>query len=155
MKLKYIAFFVIFFAAANFASALDIVSPAEVKIESMSPNPAMDNLPVDESETEVFTNVDKMPEFQGGEKAMYQYLVSNFNYPENALENNIEGKVVVRFIVDKDGYVTDAKVVKSVNEDLDKEALRIVSKMPQWIPGENNDKKVNTYFVLPILFKLK
>lgn len=103
-------------------------------------------------EGEIYTIVDKMPQ---PTIDLPEFLGQNIRYPEEAKKNKIEGKVVVKFIVDKEGNVTEAKVVKSPNELLSQEALRVISLMPAWIPGENKSgEKVNVYFTQPINFQL-
>jgi protein TonB len=94
-------------------------------------------------------------EFPGGMKALYEYLGNAINYPTIALENGIEGKVHVQFIVEKDGSITDIKVAKGSHKSIDNEALRVVNGMPKWIPGKVGNKTVRVRFTLPVVFKLK
>lgn len=96
--------------------------------------------------------VDKMPEFPGGQVALVKYLSKNIKYPSQSKKDKIKGKVVVSFIINKLGKVTQAKIVKSLNDECDKEALRVISNMPDWIPGEKEGKKVDVLFSLPINF---
>ena len=105
--------------------------------------------------TKVYETVEQMPEFPGGMEALINFLQENVKYPENAVKNNIEGRVFVQFIVDKTGQVCDAKVVRSVNEELDAEAIRVVNSMPNFIPGRQDGKAVSVFFTLPINFKLQ
>ena len=105
--------------------------------------------------TKVYETVEQMPEFPGGMEALINFLQENVQYPENAVKNNIEGRVLVQFIVDKTGQVYDAEVVRSVDEELDAEALRVVKSMPNFIPGRQDGKAVSVWFTLPISFKLK
>jgi len=100
-------------------------------------------------------DLDKMPEFKGGQEALIKYMVGQVKYPEAAKNNGVEGKIMVEFIVAKNGAIKDAKVLKSVDENLDKEALRVVKEMPKWNPGEKDGKKVDAKVVLPVMFKLK
>jgi len=100
---------------------------------------------------EPFRIVTQMPEFIGD---MHAYIGSHIHYPESARENNIDGRVVVEFVVNEDGVVTNAKVVKGIGGGCDQEALRIVSGMPKWKPGKQNGVAVKVYFVLPIVFQL-
>ncbi len=97
---------------------------------------------------------DKMPEFKGGSEAMHRYLSDNLAYPAEAKAANVEGMVMVSFTVAENGKVTGAKVLKSVAPSLDAEALRVVSSMPDWIPGEKNGKKVPVEMTLPVRFAL-
>jgi protein TonB len=96
-----------------------------------------------------------MPEFKGGQKEFINYIVANVKYPQEAKEKGITGKVFIEFIVNKKGKVTTARVLESVDPLLDAEALRVISTMPDWIPGENeNGKPVNVSMALPINFRL-
>lgn len=101
-----------------------------------------------------FYVIEEKPEFPGGEAAMMQWIAKNIKYPEIAKENNIQGKVFVQFIIDKDGYVKNVEVVRGVDPVLDKEAVRVVSSMPQWKPGKQRGKPVKVQFQLPINFRL-
>ena len=94
------------------------------------------------------------PEFQGGISNLYKYLQSNVRYPQASKSSGIEGRVVVNFVVEKDGTISNARVVVSVNNELDAEALRVVNKMPKWIPGLIDGKIVRVGFTLPIKFSL-
>lgn len=95
---------------------------------------------------------DTKPEYPGGERAMYSYLEKNINYPETARRGNISGRVVISFVVEKDGTVADAKVVMSVSPMIDAEALRVVRKMVKWNPGKFKGDNVAVRFMLPIVF---
>ena len=98
---------------------------------------------------------DTKPEYPGGETALYSYLKKNINYPTKARLQNISGRVVVAFVVEKDGTVTDAKVVKSVSASIDAEALRVVREMVKWNPGKFKGENVAVRFMLPIVFQMK
>jgi len=102
----------------------------------------------------VYSIVDEMPEFPGGETSLRKYIDNSIRYPEIARENGIEGKVYVTFVVGRDGYVKDAKIQRGVDPSLDKEALRVISSLPIWKPGKFDGKPVNTYFTVPVNFKL-
>ena len=97
--------------------------------------------------------VDVLPEFPGGQKAMMQWIAQNIQYPKDAIDAKIEGSVIVSFFVEKDGSISNAEVIKSVHELLDKEALRVVNAMPKWKPGMENGQPVRTRFFVPISFK--
>ena len=105
-------------------------------------------------EPEVFMVVEDMPEFPGGTAALMQYLQKNIKYPAICRENNIQGRVLVTFIVNKDGAVVEPEVVKSVNPSLDKEALRVISTMPKWKPGSQRGKPVRVKYTVPVNFRL-
>lgn len=102
-----------------------------------------------------FTYVDQMPEFPGGTSSMMNFLAENILYPISALERDIQGMVVLRFIVEIDGKISNIQVVRKVGGGCDEEAIRVVEKMPAWIPGRQNGKKVRVYFVLPVKFTIK
>ena len=110
--------------------------------------------PVLENELKVFEVVEIPPAFPGGDKAMYQWLAQNIKYPVEAQKQKIEGRVIVQFIVAETGKVIFPKVVRRMDPILEAEALRIVSSMPDWIPGKQSGKAVNVRYVLPIQFKL-
>ena len=102
----------------------------------------------------VFRSCEVMPEFPGGVMEMMKFLQMNINYPPTAAANNIEGRVVLQFIVEKTGKVGDVKVVRSVNEELDAEAVRVVKSMPDFTPGRQDGKPVSVWYTLPVSFKL-
>ena len=104
---------------------------------------------------EVFTVVEQMPQFPGGEAALMKYLQSHINYPPMAAENNVQGKVVVQFVVDKTGRVGEVKVVRSVDKDLDREAARVCKSLPKFTPGRQNGHPVSVWYTLPVFFKLQ
>ncbi len=106
-------------------------------------------------EEEIFVAVEQMAEFPGGQKALMKWLSDNIRYPEAAQQNDIQGRVVVKFVVEKDGSIGQATIAKGVDKDLDREALRVVKKMPKWQPGKNNGVAVRSYFNLPVTFKLQ
>lgn len=103
---------------------------------------------------EIFTRVEKMPEFPGGQVALVKYIHKNLKYPVAAKKAKLEGKVLITFVVDKTGRVADAKVTKSLSPECDTEALRVVQHMPAWAPGEKEGKPVSIHFTLPIQFEL-
>ena len=99
--------------------------------------------------------VEQKPEFPGGTAAMYTWLSNNINYPAAASEEGIQGKVTVQFIVEKNGSISNVKVVRGKHPALDAEAKRVVSKMPRWTPGRNNGQPVRVTYNLPVTFKLQ
>jgi TonB family protein len=105
--------------------------------------------------SEPYMVVEKMPMFPGGEKALMSFISSKIKYPVIAQENGSQGKVLVRFVVNENGFVEHAEVLRSVEPSLDKEALRVVNLLPDWMPGEHNGKKVPVYYTLPITFKME
>lgn len=121
----------------------------QVKVE---PVPVIEEKPKPKDEPEkVFEAVEQQAQFKGN---VNKWLSSHINYPQAAQDNGVQGKVVVRFIVNKDGSVSDVTVLKSVDRDLDREAVRVVKSMPKWQPGKNNGVPVRSYFTLPINFRL-
>ena len=111
--------------------------------------------PVKEEETKVFDVVEQMPSFPGGPSALMQYLSSNIKYPVVAEENGVQGRVVCTFVVERDGSITDVRVIKSVDPSLDKEAVRVVKGMPRWIPGKQNGSAVRVKYTVPVTFRLQ
>lgn len=105
-------------------------------------------------EEEIFVAVEQQAEFPGGLPALMKWLGNNIRYPEAAQQNDIQGRVIVKFVVEKDGSIGAADIVKGVDKDLDREAIRVVKKMPKWQPGKNNGVAVRSYFTLPVVFKL-
>ena len=106
-------------------------------------------------EEEIFVAVEQPAEFPGGTAAMMKWLSQNINYPEAAQMNDIQGRVMVKFVVEKDGSIGNVSILKGVDRDLDREALRVVKKMPKWQPGKNNGVPVRSYFNLPVMFKIQ
>ena len=108
-----------------------------------------------EVKEEVFRTVEQMPQFPGGDQALSKFLSSHINYPPMAAENNVQGKVIVQFVVEKDGRVGEVKVVRSVDKDLDREAVRVCKMLPKFTPGRQNGQPVRVWFTLPVQFKLQ
>ena len=106
-------------------------------------------------EEEIFQAVEQQAEFPGGQAALMKWLSQNIRYPEQAAANDIQGRVIVKFVVEKDGSIGATEILKGVDKDLDREALRVVKKMPKWQPGKNNGVAVRSYFNLPVTFKLQ
>lgn len=96
-----------------------------------------------------------MPSFPGGTSGVMKYLSENIKYPVVAQKNGVQGRVVVSFVVERDGSITDVKVARSVDPSLDREAMRVVRSMPHWIPGKQNGSTVRVKYSMPISFRLK
>ncbi len=111
--------------------------------------------PVEEKKEEIFKSVEQMPTFSGGDAALMKYLSSHINYPAMAQENGVQGRVVVQFVVTKTGKVGEVKVVRSVDKDLDREAVRVCKSLPNFVPGRQNGQPVNVWYTLPVTFKLQ
>ncbi|MBK7430902.1 MAG: TonB family protein [Bacteroidetes bacterium] len=109
----------------------------------------------DPEEGKIFSFVEEPPAFPGGEDKLMEYLGKNIKYPTIAKENNIQGRVYVTFVVDKDGKVKDAKVLRGIGGGCDEEALRVVKNMPEWKPGRQNGRSVLVQYNLPVVFNLK
>ena len=113
-----------------------------------------DNSKPEEDEVISFRVVEDLPQFPGGAVEMMKWLQRNLKYPPVVQERKIQGKVVAEFIVNKDGSLTDFKVVKSLNSMCDREVLRVLRMMPRWTAGVQNDQPCRTMFAVPIVFKL-
>ena len=111
---------------------------------------------IDVNDTTIYTLVDERAQFVGGDRALMKWLNDNINYPiYAAAEMSIQGKVFVKFVVEKDGSITNIEITKSVHISLDKEAIRLVGKMPNWEPAIKDNKIVRSYFILPVTFILR
>ena len=124
------------------AVEIEIAPPAEVVEE-------------EEPEDVIFVVVESMPEFPGGAAAMYKFLSENIRYPVIAQENNIQGRVICQFTVNKDGSLVDVEVIRQVDPALDKEAIRVIKAMPKWNPGKQRGKPVRVKYTIPVKFKLQ
>jgi TonB family protein len=126
------------------APAVQQTKPVEM------PNPA-----VVDTTSRVFDVVEQMPQFPGGPAELMKFLGQNVRYPEEAHKNNIQGRVIATFVVEKDGSISEASVAKSVDPLLDEEALRVVNSMPNWTPGRQNGEPVAVKYTIPISFRLQ
>ena len=106
-------------------------------------------------EEEPYMMVEQMPQFPGGPAELLKYIAKNLKYPVIAQENGIQGKVILRFVVNAQGHVENVKVLRSLDPYCDKEAIRVVKSLPQWIPGKQNGRNVPVYYTCPIVFKLQ
>lgn len=121
-----------------------------IKEEIASPEP-----PKHVEDNKIFEVVEQNPTFPGGTAALMSWLSQNIKYPVIAAENGVKGRVIVQFVVEKDGSITDVVVVKSVDPSLDKEATRVIKNMPHWIPGRQNGSPVRVRFTVPVTFTLQ
>ena len=124
---------------------------SEIAVAAPPPPPA----PKPEVATKVFDVVEEMPSFPGGQGALMQYLASNIKYPVVAQENGVQGRVIVSFVVERDGSISDVKVARSVDPSLDREAQRVVKSMPKWKPGKQNGSAVRVKYTVPVVFRLQ
>ena len=111
---------------------------------------------IEQSESDkVFEVAEKMPSFPGGQDALFDFIEKNIKYPKGAEDYGIQGRVILTFIVKKDGSLSDVRVAKSVDPSLDKEAVRIIKSMPKWSPGIEKGQFVNVKFTVPVTFRLQ
>jgi TonB family protein len=108
-----------------------------------------------DGEDDVYISVDNMPEFPGGDLALKKFISRAIKYPESAVERSIQGRVFVKYTVNKDGHVSDAKIARGVDPSLDKEALRVIMSLPKWKAGMQNGKAVRVSLMFPITFQLQ
>lgn len=109
---------------------------------------------VSQTDQKVFDTVEQIPEYPGGMQAMIEFLQTNMKYPEDAAKQKVEGRVMVQFVVETDGSVSDVHVAKQVFPSLDAEAIRVVQAMPKWMPGKEKGKVVRVKYNLPIVFRM-
>lgn len=109
---------------------------------------------VSQTNQKVFDTVEQMPEYPGGMQAMIEFLQTNMKYPEDAAKQKVEGRVMVQFVVETDGSVSDVHVAKQVFPSLDAEAVRVVQAMPKWTPGKEKGRVVRVKYLLPIVFRM-
>ena len=137
---------------------VEIEDEIEIDVEADENTEMMEYEPVEEPEEEdeaqIFTVVESMPGYPGGEAARIKYLNNNIKYPQMARESGIQGRVFVTFVVEKDGRVTDVRVLRGIGGGCDEEAIRVIQNMPNWQPGKQRGKPVRVQFNMPILFKL-
>ena len=124
---------------------------SEIAVAAPPPPPA----PKPEVATKVFDVVEEMPSFPGGKGALMSYLNSNTKYPVVAQENGVQGRVIISFVVERDGSISDVKVARSVDPSLDREAQRVVKSMPRWTPGKQNGQTVRVKYTVPVVFRLQ
>lgn len=158
--IKYALFVLPAFAllvAGNISCSQDASQTEDAKEEVVAPvSPEAKEAPADSTaKEEVFMVAEQMPEFPGGMKELLKFLQDNLKYPENAMKNNVQGRVIVQFVVEKDGTLTEFKVARSVDPDLDAEALHVLQTMPKWKPGMQRGKIVRVKFTVPVSFKLQ
>jgi protein TonB len=130
--------------SGNSAQVQTYVAPAAANLEEE-----------EESAQQIFTVVEEMPSFPGGDGELLRFLSSSIKYPVIAQENGIQGRVTCAFVVNRDGSVVDAEVVRGVDPSLDKEALRVINTMPKWTPGKQRGKPVRVKYTVPVTFKLQ
>ena len=122
---------------------------AELNTEDQAPQE------IEPQPKKVYNSVEQMPEFPGGAAALMRYLQENIKYPPEAAKNNIEGRVIVQFVIDETGQVGEVKVVRPVSEELDAEAVRVVKALPKFEPGRQDGEAVSVWYTLPVMFKVQ
>ncbi|MBR7167397.1 MAG: TonB family protein, partial [Bacteroidales bacterium] len=113
------------------------------------------NEEAEEIEEEIFTVVETQPQFPGGEDSLYSFIYTNLRYPQEAIDNGIEGNVYITFVIEKDGSITNIKILRDIGYGCGAEAVRVLKMMPKWIPGSQRGKPVRVQFNMPIKFELK
>ncbi|MDZ7742346.1 MAG: energy transducer TonB [Bacteroidota bacterium] len=138
---------------------VEIEDEIEIDVEADMETEVDEYIPVFEEEeaeeAEIFSVVESMPEFPGGQTALFKFLQQNIDYPEIAKESGIQGRVFVTFVVETDGSVTDVRILRGIGGGCDEEALRVVKSMPKWNPGKQRGKPVRVQFNLPVKFTLQ
>ena len=119
-----------------------------------TPPPAVEEEEEEEAQ-QIFTVVEEMPKFPGGDAELLKFIAKSIKYPVIAQENGIQGRVICAFVVNRDGSVVDAQVLRGVDPSLDKEALRVIGTMPKWSPGKQRGKPVRVKYTVPITFRLQ
>ena len=132
---------------------IDVEADQDTEMEEYVPLQVEDEESAEEQQ--IFIVVESMPEFPGGEPALHRYLGENIKYPQMAKESGIQGRVFVTFVVERDGSVTDVKVLRGIGGGCDEEAVRVVKGMPKWSPGKQRGKPVRVQFNLPVKFTLQ
>lgn len=140
-------------APISTATIIGSTDPNAIDIADLNKNKAI--IETTTKHDEPFVSVEQMPQFPGGDAELMRFIGSNLKYPTIAAENEIGGRVVIRFVVGKDGRVSDIQVVRPLDPSCDKEAVRVVKSMPSWIPGMQNGRNVPVYYTLPIIFKIQ
>lgn len=128
--------------------------PLKLKLKKESTEIKTEPQPETPAREEIFVGVESQPYFPGGEREMYKFLAMNINYPAAAARANVQGRVTLQFVIEKDGSVTQPKVLKGIGFGADEEAVRVVSSMPKWMPGIQNGRSVRVYYTIPIMFVL-
>ena len=129
--------------------------PFYISIDSDNPVKASDKMNIEEKQDSVFRIAEVMPEFPGGMDKLLPFIEKSIQYPQQALKNEVQGRVIVHVIIEKDGSFTDCRIVRSVDPYLDKEAIRIAARvMPKWKPGKQDGKPVRVEYTFPVCFRI-
>ena len=162
LSLNFIMFVVFTFVQHSFSHAAKVsnaefpgsVTVSELKTDNKIAG-AVIQIPAEQTDNEVVVVAEVMPAFPGGELAMRKFIAKAIKYPNLAAEQGIQGRVFVKFVVNKDGLVSDAKIARGVNPLLDNEAVRVIMSLPKWSPGMTQGKAVNVSLMFPISFQLQ
>lgn len=144
---------ILFFSIFTFSCANNTDSKASAKVEEKPDFSDTNVYEQEEKGEEVFQAVKDTPKFIGGKKKMYEFINSNIRHPREAAEKGVSGLVYVRFVVEKNGDITNPKLLKGVGSGCDEEAIRVIAMMPKWQPGAHNGKVVRCYHTLPVAFQ--
>ena len=142
-------------AAVIAGLSVGLLGASQVALAQTPDSLRMDTIEKAEEKEEIFGIVETMPMFRGGERKLMEFIGSNVVYPKEAIDAGIEGKVFVEFYIEKDGTVSDAKVLRGIGYGCDEEALRVIGLMPKWFPGKQRGHAVRVRYTLPINFKLQ
>jgi len=126
----------------------------EASVEALKTDDLIKPQSQQKKEDRIFRLVEKMPSFPGGVKALMEYLENNVNYPEEARQRGVQGRVTVTFVVEKDGSITNISISRSADPALDKEAIRLIKSMPKWNPGMHDGQNVRVEYNVPVVFRL-
>ena len=105
--------------------------------------------------TKIYNVIEQMPQFPGGDEAMMDFIIKNVIYPERAIKEKVEGRVIIHFVITKTGQIDHIEVIRSLTPDCDKEAVKVIKLLPGFIPGKHNGSKVSVWYTIPVTFKLK
>ncbi len=139
----------------TYKGASDVAGEIATQSNIETPGTTTTTSQITEEAQETFTVVEQMPEFPGGNEELFKFINGNIRYPSIALESGIQGRVICEFVINAEGKVTNARVVRPVDPLLDAEALRVINSMPRWNPGKQRGKPVKVRYTLPVNFKLQ
>jgi len=155
-KMKHMIFMLALLLTCNTITASELTSLGQVRTEQRvkTRSTKSNGTTSGKKASEIYRSVEQMPRYPGGEAALMKYLGANIRYPEDAAKNNIEGRVVLQFVVEADGSIGEVKVVRSVDPSLDAEAVRVIKSIPKFTPGRHDGKAVAVWYTIPVSFQL-
>jgi TonB family protein len=157
---KYLLILPLFLAIVTANQCCTDQQPLQSEIEKVFPKPS-EVQTKDSSTTASETSetplevAEIMPEFPGGTEALLSFIKDNLEYPQKAIDGQTEGRVIIRFVVNSNGEISDPTILKGINKNLDQAAIDVINKLPRWKPGQQDGQKVNVKYTLPVVFKLK